>query len=190
MKLSAFLIVIFIITFASSALSQTPIWLEKMKQINIFKDNRNDVIKKLGNPVDNDVDNHVWYYDFEDGRLSIDYTTVTCKMVGTKGGQISYGLKLPVYTVVEVSFNPDEEGISPKKLGIKNFNGYRPVPEDDFPAMVTYENEETGISYTVYERKIIGITFRGTKEQIENLACKESDVKQISENENKNLKHL
>lgn len=182
MKLKVFSIVVIIVTFMSSALSQTPIWLEKMKGINIFKDNREDVIKKLGKPVGNDVDNHGWYYDFEDGRLRIGYTVVTCKIVGTKGGQIAYGLKLPVYTVVEVSFQSDEEGISPKKLGIKNFNGFRAIPEDDFPAMVVYKNEETGVSYTVYKKRIVSIEFGGTKEQIEKLACKESDVKQNSTN--------
>jgi hypothetical protein len=93
--------------------------------------------------------------------------------------QIAYGLKLPEYTVVEVAFKPDKD-ISPKKLRIKNLKGFRAVPEDDFPAMVVYENEEIGVSYTVYKEKVIGIRFRGTKEQIGNLACKESDVKQAS----------
>lgn len=178
MKLKIFLIISFINVFANSALSQTPIWLEKMKEIKIFKDNRDDVIKKLGNPVNNDIDNQGWYYDFDDGRLRIGYTVATCMIVGTKGGQIAQGLKLSEYTVVEVSYSPGEEGLSLKELGIKNFDGFRAIPEDDFPAMVVYENEETGVSYTVYKKRVVGISFRGTKEKIDSLACRESDIKQ------------
>jgi hypothetical protein len=144
-----------------------------MKQIKVLSDNRSDVVKLLGSPVDNDRENYLWYYDFKEGRMSILYSIGVCKTVTQNGLQAIHGWKVPEWTVVEIGFSL-EEPVDPKELNI-NFEGYSSSTVHDAPEWIEYANEKLGIYYTTLEGKIQGITYRGTKNNF-HLKCKETDV--------------
>lgn len=141
------------IILTESVFAKDPVWFNKMKQIRLLKDNRENIIKLLGNPVDNDTDDYLWYYDFKDGRMSLTFETGICSENKDDDGK-PIGWKVPEWTVVEVSFSPDKN-FSTKKLNI-NLSGFtkKPIeaspnlpPNDNnrAPFLFEYKNDDLGM---------------------------------------------
>jgi hypothetical protein len=141
-----------------------------MKAITLLSDTRNDVLKKLGDPVNGERENHLWYYDFDEGRMSISYTTGICGSFETE----VLGWKVPEWRVEQVGFSFDND-TEPKELGI-SFKGFDSSPIDDVPGGIDYTNDDLGVDYTVNKGKIHDITFRPAK-KFGYLQCTQADLK-------------
>lgn len=168
MKFKVVLCLILLLFLTSLGAAKVPEWLTKMKQINLLTSTRDDVINLLGNPVDNEKESYLWYYDFEDGRMSVLYETGECVVTPYSDGK-PIGWKVPEWTVVEVSYSPDE-WLDPKKLGL-NLKGFRSTPINDEPKAAEYVNDKLGIEYIINEGKIQNVTFRPGK-KYNYLQCK------------------
>ena len=168
MKFRIVLCLILLLFLANVVMSEESEWLTKMKQINLLSHNRGDVIKLLGNPVDDKKESYLWYYDFDEGRMAVLYESGGCVITQESNGK-PIGWKVPEWTVIEVSFSPDD-WINPKKLNV-NFKGFSSKPIYDEPNAVEYVNDNMGIEYTVNEGKIQDVTFRPAK-SLDYLRCK------------------
>ena len=127
-----------------------------MKQIKLLSHTREDVIKLLGNPVDNRKEGYLWYYDFPEGRMEVLYQTKQCVSPPDNEGK-RIGWKVPEWTVVEVGFSLNER-TKPKKLNL-GFEGFVAKPIYDVPDAFEYTNEESGIEYGINEGNLEDITF-------------------------------
>jgi hypothetical protein len=169
---------------ANALLAKDPKWLRKMKQVKLLSDTYEDVIKIMGKPAGGSSEReHIEYFDFKEGRMTILYSLGVCKQRGVKGLQAMSGWKIPEFTVVKVSFSPDKH-ISPKKSFIK-LNGFTKKPvkyADDYsdgatpddhrraPFQFEYDNNELGIQYFEEYGKISEFTFFPS-EQFDYLRC-------------------
>lgn len=182
MRMKIVLLLALLIFSTGIGLSKEPNWLIKRKQVKLLSHTREDVIKILGNPIDNKMDSYIWEYDFAEGRMSIRFEDrgLCIKQLGDDIKR-SYGWKVPEWTVTEVDFSP-EKPISRKKSFI-TFVGFTKKPvkydsksgatPDDYkrePFLFEYYNDELGIYYLEYFGKIAGITFYPSK-QFNNLKC-------------------
>ena len=142
------------------AMAKDPEWLRRMKEIKLLSNTREDINKFLGDPVDDEKENYLWYYDFPEGRMAITYQSKQCVAPPENNGKL-VGWKVPEWTVVEVSFSPDKY-IKPKTLNI-NFEDFTSKPIYDYPEASEYRNDELGIDYVLNKGKIEYITFRPSK---------------------------
>jgi len=170
MRLKVVWFSILLLFLANTTFPQEPEWLKKMKQIKLLSDSYEDVVKILGEPVEDGIEKDTSeYFDFREGRMSVSFEPGNC------GDGMIEGWKVPKYTVIEVNFFPDE-WIDPKKLNV-NFKGFTAKSIHEGREGIEYVNDELGIDYTVKEGKIQDITFRPAK-KYDYLRCKEEDVKQ------------
>lgn len=159
---------LFVLSYSAAAQGRG--WFEKMKSLELLSFSRDDVLKLMGDPVENDRESHIWYYDFKEGRMSILFSSGVCKSKGHKGLQAFSGWNVPAWRIVEIAFSPDER-VEPEKLNIISFDGFSTRPIHGGREGIEYTNDELGIDYIVNEGKIQNIIFRPAK-SYEHLRCK------------------
>lgn len=134
------LVLILVLTFAGilaqggGAAEQAPKW----KQIRLMESTRTDVEKLMG-PAK--YRGYSTWYKVEDGVLHIEYYPYTsCTQTGAD-------LRVPQWTVVEITFEPDNPvKLADLNLDLKKFRLVKESP--DVPDLLSYLNEEDGVDYT------------------------------------------
>lgn len=168
MKWKIVLLLLFLLS-TNVALSKEPKWLKKIKEIEPLFSSRGDVIKLFGQPLNKERASYLNYYDLENGRMSVLYSTGECISKKEGDAELIDDWNVPEWTAIEITFTPKKR-ISLKKLNV-NFAGFQSSVVGDVPGAMIYENDELGIDYTVFEGKIEDITFRPPKKYI-HLHCK------------------
>jgi hypothetical protein len=170
MKLRKRLIILLVFLIATNIVfSQEPDWQVKIKTIKPLFSTRDDVIRVFGQPMGKEKRSYGEEYDLEEGRMSVIYTTGLCIRKIEDGLEVVNGWNVPEWTVFLIIFSPTNR-ISPKRLNI-NFDNFRSEKISDVPGAVSYENDETGVGYTVYKGKIETISFQAPN-KYDYLQCK------------------
>lgn len=167
MKVNTKLLLLILLMSFITTLGKDPEWLIKTKKIVLLQSNREDARSLFGKPVE-EKESLIEYFDLEDGRISVIYSSGLC--VAKTEGNITrtFGWKVPKYTVIEIGVylkNP----ISPEELGadLSDFESYN---VEDVSGAIIYENDKTGVSYTVLKGKIKEVNFT-PKESLKYLYC-------------------
>ncbi len=164
MKMKFVCIGVLLLGLSNVSLSQEPQWFTKMKQIKLLSDTYDDVVKLVGKPAEDGIEKDTSeYFDFDDGRMSIDFEPGNC------GDGMVQGWKVAKWTVTGIMFSP-EKWLEPKQLGIKDFKGYKANLIHDGREGIEYVNDELGIEYIVNQGKVQNVIFRPAK-KYDHLRC-------------------
>lgn len=167
-------IFILILLLVNVSFSQDFDWLKKMKQIHLLSDTYEDVLKVFGNPIDGTSQRELSeYFDIKEGRVFAHFASGECVVAPDSNGRLT-GWKVPAYTVIELSFSPNERMKLKKfakelKLNLKSFRSYEIY---DVPGAFIYENDKIGMSFSVDRKgKVESINFY-PPEKLDYLYCR------------------
>lgn len=162
MKIKTLYLLSLILVFNCQNYAQEPDWFRKIKSIDVLISTRKDIIKLFEEPKNS---NYPYFesYQLKEGKMNVEYSKGFCN------GEKKDAWNVTEFTVTRIFFTPNRP-VTPEMLGI-NPTEFHKYEIEDVPGAFEYENDETGIDFTLKTTGKIEIIVFNPQKKYDNLYC-------------------